>query len=59
MLKSYVKIKYEILCVKNIFKAQYLEFEFYTTFSHYFMNSSVINTELLYYEFQFKNYKNF
>ena len=32
MLKSYVKIKFEILSVKKHFEAQYLEFNFNTTF---------------------------
>ena len=59
ILKSYVKIKFEILSVAKHFEAQYLEFNFDITLEHFVMSFFVNNTELFYYKFQFKNYKNF
>ena len=47
MFKSFVEIKFEILSV--------LEFNFYETFQHSFMNLSVTNAEAFDGEFHFKN----
>ena len=51
ILKSYKEIKFEILNYEVLRNAQYLELKSFVTSLHYFINFSVINTELFYYEF--------
>ena len=44
-VESCIEIELEILSFEVFLNTQYLEFNFYITFQHLFMNFSVVNTQ--------------